>query len=226
MIEAAFLEGVIQMILAFVLITGAFIVTRRDLISLVETYRMQSFLLVVLALALYFVHSSQMLLLLAALTFVSKVWVVPHAIRKVQRRMNIHRDLEFTYLSPASSIVVTIFTILLVYHSFSGFLHEMELSNLFYLGAVFGISMALMGMLVTFTRRKIITKIIGYLTMENGVLLFGIFMTEIPFIIEVLIIIDLVILVLLATILSIGIDSTIEDFQLRLRRLQAGREEE
>ena len=62
-----------------------------------------------------------------------------------------------------------------------------------------------MGMLVIFSRKRIITKIVGYLTMENGVLLFGIFMAELPFIVELLIIIDLIILVILAAVLAFGI---------------------
>jgi len=82
-------------------------------------------------------------------------------------------------------------------------------------------------MLVIFSRRKVITKAIGYLTMENGVLLFGIFVADLPFIIEILIVIDLMILVLLTTILAIGLDSTIEEYHQRLQTLKiwSGRED-
>ena len=64
--------------------------------------------------------------------------------------------------------------------------------------------------------------------MENGVLLFGMFVTKLPFIIEFLIIIDLIILVLLTTILTVGIDSTLEDYHKRLHRfhLLQGSEEQ
>ena len=90
--------------------------------------------------------------------------------------------------------------------------------SLFFFGAVLGISLMLMGMMVTFSRKRAITKVLGFLSMENGVLLFGLFVTELPFIIEFLIIIDLIILVLLTAILSVGIDSTLEDYQKRLHR--------
>jgi hydrogenase-4 component E len=225
-IDAHFLEGAIQALLALVLITGAFIVTRRDLLSLVSTYRMQSLLLTLMAVALYGLHASEVLLYLAALTFISKVIIIPSTLNGVQRRMNIRRDTEFAYMSSAGSMLATIAMILLVYYSFSGFLHELSLSGLTYLGSVFGISLALMGMLVILTRRKVITKVIGYLTMENGVLLFGIFIAELPFIIEVLIIIDLIMLILIATILSVGLDGSVEDFQSRVLRLHGRREEE
>jgi hydrogenase-4 component E len=73
-----------------------------------------------------------------------------------------------------------------------------------------------MGMIVIFTRKQTLTNIIGYLTMENGVVLFSLFLTELPLLIEVLIIVDLIMLTLIVTILAFGIDSTIEEFHARL----------
>ena len=63
--------------------------------------------------------------------------------------------------------------------------------------------------------------------MENGVLLFGIFVADLPFVIEILIVIDLMILVLLTTILAIGLDSTKNEYHKRLQTLKiwSGREE-
>jgi hydrogenase-4 component E len=73
-----------------------------------------------------------------------------------------------------------------------------------------------MGMIVIFTRKQTLTNIVGYLTMENGVVLFSLFLTELPLLIEILIIIDLIMLTLIATVLAFGIDSTIEEFHARL----------
>ena len=97
--------------------------------------------------------------------------------------------------------------------------------NFVFFGAVIGLSLMLMGMMVMLSRKRALTKVLGFLSMENGVLLFGMFVTELPFIIEFLIIIDLIILVLLTTILTVGIDSTLEDYHKRLHRfhlLQGG----
>ncbi len=219
MITAALAESLTQALVVLVLISGAFIVTRKDLLSLVSTYQMQSLLLAGVALSLYSVDQSPTLLYLAGLTLVSKVLLIPYIIKRIQRKINISRDMEFHYVSPIASIFITIILILLVYGAFSNILKELALSNLFYLGAVFGISLTLMGMLITFSRKKVITKIIGYLTMENGVLLFSLFITELPFIIEVLILVDLFMIVLLATILSIGMDSSVEAYQERFHQL-------
>lgn len=219
MITVAVAESFTQALLVLVLITGAYIVTRKDLLSLVSTYQAQSLLLAGIALSLYATEQSPTLLYLAGLTLVSKVLLIPYIIKRIQRKINIPRDLEFHYVSPIASIFITIILILLVYVAFAKILKDLALSNLFYLGAVFGISLALMGMLVTFSRKKVITKIVGYLTMENGVLLFSLFITELPFIIEVLILVDLFMIVLLAMILAIGMDSSVEAYQERFSHL-------
>ena len=216
MITAAVAETWTQTLMVLIMITGAFIVTRKDLFSLVSMYQAQSLLLAGLALTLYPSEQSMTLLYLAALTFISKVLLIPYYIKRIQRKINIQRDLGFHYISPIASMFVTLMLVLLVYGSLSRILKELSLSNLFYLGAVFGVSLTLMGMLITFSRKKVITKIIGYLTMENGVLLFSLFLTELPFIIEVLIIIDLFMIVLLAATLATGMDSSIEEFQEKL----------
>jgi hydrogenase-4 component E len=126
------------------------------------------------------------------------------------------RDLEFRYLTPIGSILVGTALIFLVYWSFSRFLPVLSSDGLFLFGAVIGVSLTLMGMMVIFTRKRVITKILGYLTMENGVLLFSLFIAELPFIIELLIIIDLVMLIVLATVLAFGIDSSIDEFHNKL----------
>jgi hydrogenase-4 component E len=107
---------------------------------------------------------------------------------------------------------------LFVYLSFSNLLSGLNRfnSSLFFLGATVGMSIVFMGMIVIFTRKQTLTNIIGYLTMENGVVLFSLFLTELPLLIEVLIIVDLIMLTLIVTILAFGIDSTIEEFHARL----------
>ncbi len=220
MIDAIPIPGIIQAILVLIMITGALIVTRKDLLSLLSMYRLQSLLLMFLALVLYAESGNYVLLQMAVLTLASKVLLIPYIIRRMQKEINISKDISFHYISPAYSLFITVALIFFSYYSLSKTLNELTDNKLFYLGAVFGISLALMGMMVTFSRKKIVTKTIGYLMMENGALIFSIFITELPFLIEVLIIIDLVILVLLAAILAVGMDSSIEEFQAKLERIK------
>lgn len=216
------IENLSEILIVLVLATAAIIIVKRDILSLVKTYALQSFLLAVLA-SLFFIHSGNLTpLFLAILTIVSKTIVIPAFMKHILKKLNIKRDVQFHFLTANKSLIVSILIILFVYVSFSPLLAELELSGLFFLGATVGVSLVFIGMLVIFTRKQIITNIVGYLTMENGVLLFSLFLTELPLMLEILIVIDLIILTLLATIIAFGIDSSIEEFHTRLNPFQNG----
>ncbi len=216
------IENFAEILIVLVLATAAIIIVRRDISSLVKMYAAQSFLLAVLAL-LFFIESGNITpLFLAILTIVSKTIVIPTVMRHILKKLNFKRDVQFHFLTANKSLLVSILIILFVYVSFSPLLAELEVSGLFFLGATVGVSLLFIGMLVMFTRKQTITNIVGYLTMENGVLLFSLFLTELPLMVEILTIIDLIILTLLATILAFGIDASIEEFHARLNPFRNG----
>jgi len=221
MTDAALVQGMIRILLVCVIITAAYIISTRNLLSLVSVYSLQSLTLVFLSLALWTLDSSPVLLAIALITVVSKVIIIPYFIATVQEKIRIRRDIEFHFLSPTTSLILSMGLMLVVYMALGRILRGVPArENLFFFGAVIGISLMLMGMMVMLSRKRAITKVLGFLSMENGVLLFGMFVTELPFIIEFLIIIDLIILVLLTTILTVGIDSTLEDYHKRLHRFR------
>jgi hydrogenase-4 component E len=229
MIEPDVISGIIKILLVCVIITAAYIISTRNLLSLVSMYSLQSVTLVCLALALYAREPAFVLLAIALLTFLSKALIIPYFIATIQEKIRIKRDIDFHFLSPTSSLILSMALMLVVYMALTRVLSGTPAreNHLFVFGAVIGLSLMLMGMMVMLSRKRAITKVLGFLTMENGVLLFGMFVTELPFIIEFLIIIDLIILVLLTTILTVGIDSTLEDYNKRLHRfhLLQGEEE-
>ena len=230
MTEPVFFEGIIKILFVCIIITAAYIITTKNLITLVRVYALQSFALVAIALMLYWYEGIAILLAIAIITLIFKVIIIPYFIATIQEKIRIKRDIEFHFLSPTSSLLISLALMLLVYITLSRILVDPlakgSIGTPFFFGAVIGISLILMGMMVTFSRKKAITKVLGYLSMENGVLLFGLFVTELPFIIEFLIVIDLVILILLTTILTVGIDSTLEEYHNRLHRFYLWEEQE
>lgn len=219
MINTNFTGDAIEVLFVLVLSTSAFVITQRSLRSLFTIYAIQSFLLSLIAAVLYTEHRTLSLLFIALLTFFIKTLIIPAFLRRTLVVMPVKRDIEFRYLTPASSILLSAVLFFIVYTSFSNVAGQLFSDHLFFLGAVIGVSLTLMGMMVIFSRQKVVSKIVGYLTMENGVLLFGLFIAEMPFIIEVLIVIDLLMLIVLSTIMAFGIDSSIEAFHRRLIQL-------
>lgn len=214
--DAALFETLIKLLFVLILISAALIIIRRDLLSLVSTYAIQSALLAILAAVIYLKETNILLLYLALLTLISKVIIIPYAIKRIQQSLHLKRDVEFHYLTPTTAIFSSLLLVLVVYGFLSKILGELSLSSMFFLGATTGVSLTLMGLIVIFSRKQTITNIVGYLTMENGVLLFSLFMAELPLIIEFFIIVDLLMLTVLATIFAFGIDSSIEEFHAKL----------
>lgn len=205
-------DGVLSALFILALVSTVFIIKNKDIPSLFSYYALQSLLIAVIAIILFFKESKITLLVLSILTFVTRVLIIPYVINRIQKVMKMKRDVVFHYLTPVGSMIASILLIIIIYYSFSKFAADLSIAGVSYLGATLGISLTFMGMLIIFSRKKAITKIVGYLVMENGVLLFSLFFSELPMIVEVLIILDLIMLILLATILAFGIDSTLEQF--------------
>jgi hydrogenase-4 component E len=205
----------IKILFILILGTGSLIIIQKTLSAMFSLYSLQSLLITVIAVVLFIQTGSGVLMALAAISFVTKVILIPFMLNKVRKESNLKRDGSFRYLTPVTSILAGIALIFIVYGSFNN-VFNLSRGSLFFLGAVIGVSLALHGMLVIFSRKKVISKIVGYLMMENGILIFSLFMAELPFIIELLILVDLIIFILLAAVLAFGIESTEEDFQRKL----------
>jgi len=209
-------EGVVKVILVLVLVSAVVIISRRDILSLFRSYAAQSLLLALVAF-LSFIQDGQLVLLYTSvLILVVKGVFIPFILKRAQRGMSIDRDIDFHYLQPSGSILVSVLVIVGVYAAVADKLKVVSGGSLFLLGAVLGISLTLMGMMVIFSRRQVISKIVGYLVMENGVVLFSLFVSELPFLIEVLVLMDLVILVVISAILAFGMSSSLEEFHKSL----------
>jgi hydrogenase-4 component E len=213
-------EGILSALFVLILVTAAFILTRKNILSMFTNYAVQSFLISIIALILFLEEGSITLLVLSILTFATRVLIIPYVIKKIQKIMKIQRDVSFHYLTPITSLMVSIILIISIYYSFYKFAANLSLAGVSYLGSILGISLTFIGMLVIFSRKKAITKIVGYLVMENGVLLFSLFFSELPLIVEILIVLDLIMLILIAVILAFGIDSTLDEFHEKINPLQ------
>jgi hydrogenase-4 component E len=157
----------IRICLILVLVSGGFLLSSRNLINLVRTYQVQSSLLVLIALGLMALEQNMVLLLVAALTLISKVFGIPYCIGFIQKRMSLKQDLTFSYLHPPGALMLSILIILLVYICFSRILESLYAANsLFFLGSVIGVSLVLMGLIAVCTRKMAISKVLGYLSME------------------------------------------------------------
>ena len=210
-------DDAVRLSLIFVFITAIFIIRKRTLNNNVKLYALQSFLISLIGIILYIEQENIVLFFLALLTLISKVLFIPYYISRIARRLKLKRDIKYEYLSGTQSILLSLFVILIVYEIMTTALSSMNITgDIIFIGAVAGVSLAFIGLMIIFSRRLVITDIIGYLTMENGFVLLGLTIADLPYIIEVLIILDVFMITLLSAVLAFGIDSTIEEFHRNL----------
>jgi len=215
MIGTFFSINTITIFSVLILLTAAMITISKNLMSMIFIYSMQSLLIVIIAVMLYISEKNPILFTIAVLTFLSKVIIIPFITEKVQHKLRIKRDVTFHHLSPVGSIFLSILVFFIVYAAFSSLAGILaDKTSLIIISL--SVSLVFMGMIIMFTRKQMITNVIGYLTMENGVLLFSLFVAELPLIIEFLVLLDLIMLILLITLMAFGIDSGIEEYHARI----------
>lgn len=192
------------------------IISRRNLISLIDTYALHSLALSVIALLFFLEQGSYVFLYAAILTILSKSLFIPILLKRTQKSMNIYTDLGYHYLKPTSSIFLSLLIIISGFFIFSGIKDYLGLSPFSYFGVIIGFSLIMIGFMIIFSRIKIITKIIGYLIMENGVVLLSLFIGEMPLLVEFMVLMDLLVLVAITSILGFGMSSSMEEFHAKL----------
>ena len=211
-----FIDELINMFLVILIILTVTMVSRRNLISLINSYAFHSLSLSLVSFLFFLKDLDLIFLYTAVLTIISKSYLIPVLLKRTQKNMKIYTDVEYHYLQPISSIFFSLLVIISAFFIFLEIKDYLDFVFSSYLGLVMGFSLVMIGFMIIFSRIKIITKIIGYLIMENGVVLLSLFIGEMPLLIEVLILMDLLVLVAITAILGFGMDSSLEDFHKRL----------
>ncbi|HII16713.1 TPA: hydrogenase subunit [Candidatus Woesearchaeota archaeon] len=210
------IDELIKVCMVLLVVLTALVISRRNLISLINTYALHSLVLSAIAFLFFLGEGANVFLYASILTIITKLWLIPALLKRTQKIMKIYTDLEYHYLHPTSSIFLSLFIVIIVFLAFSGIKDDLGLDPFNYFGVVMGFSLVLIGFMIIFSRIKIITKTIGYLVMENGVVLLSFFVGEMPFLIEVMVLMDLLALVAITSILGFGMNSSIEEFHKRL----------
>lgn len=148
-----------------------------------------------LGLALYLAHAHGGLrvLALALAAGLLKAFVIPAILLRAMRNASIRREIEPFVGFTTSLLLGALATGLsLVFSRSLPLLHE-------HVGALIvpaSFATVLTGFLVLTTRRKAITQVVGYLTLENGIFVFGLTLVEaMPLLVEMGVLLDLVVAV-------------------------------
>jgi hydrogenase-4 component E len=186
----------ISVILITFLITLFYMAIANRLMTYIKVLAIQGALLFfVVFIQLYEINTFNLILILLE-TIVFKSLAVPIFLAYIIRRNNITREAE-PFLPNFVSLVITTLIVLITI-LIANTINDQHIDKIFF---VVALSTLFFGLYVIATRRKIITHVMGYMVIENGVFVLSLAIgNEMPMLVNMGILLDI-----FATVLILGI---------------------
>jgi len=196
----------ITLMAALMLVVQLFLVVQRMLLTSIRLFAIQSVFLAGIAGVIAFVHNAGHVYVIAALTIIGKVVLLPRLLNRLVRRINITQEIEPLLNAPTSMLLCGGLTLL-------GYIVARPFTSLERLGnntLAIAMTLVLTGFFLMFNRRKAITQVLALLTVENGVMLAAVALTTygMPLVVELGIFFDVMVAVMILGILVYRIRET------------------
>jgi len=137
---------------------------------------------------------------LGLLTIVTKVIIIPIIINKSLNQLKVNREMDLIVNGFVSYILTGIF--IMISFGILNTSHDNFIKT--------GIALFIIGVLLMVARKKAITQMIGFLTFENGIVLFEISLTKMSLVIEAGIVFEGLLLALVMGIMIFHINKTFD----------------
>lgn len=118
----------------------------------------------------------------AAIALVFKGFVIPMALRRIVKQLGIHREVEqvvgigLTMMAGIGLAALSIILILRVTENADAFARE---------DLAFALSVVLLGLLMMVTRRNAVSQVVGFMSLENGLILAAAGARGMPLVVEI-----------------------------------------
>jgi len=155
----------INLLAALLLLLAFAMLTQRRILSLINLFAIQGFVLVLSTTVVAYSTDQGHLYYSALLTLALKVGLLPWILHRLTRALNVQWDVETLINIPATMLL----GIALVIFAFNLATPISEIAGTI-TKSTLGIAMAciLLSFLMMITRRKAVSQVIGFLSMENG----------------------------------------------------------
>jgi hydrogenase-4 component E len=155
----------INLFAAILLLLAFAMLAQRRIVSLIDLFAAQGFVLALSTAVVAYTTTQPHLYQSTALTLLLKVFLLPWLLHRLVRKLDVRFEFEGLINIPTTMLI----GIVLVVFSFNLALPISQLANTV-TRATLGIALAciMLSFLMMITRRKAITQVIGFLSMENG----------------------------------------------------------
>ena len=172
---------VAHMLGAGVLVLSFVLLYQRRLSAVINGYALQAFVLAAAAAWQAWAQDAPHLYLTAAITLGAKAVAIPLGLRMIVRRLNVNRSLESAlgiFPSMALGVLLVALSILVVLPV------TLNAQVITREQLALALSVVLIGMLMMITRRTALTQVIGFMSLENGIILAAISVSGMPLVVE------------------------------------------
>jgi hydrogenase-4 component E len=175
--DMAHMLGGAALILSFALLY------QRRITAVINIYAMQGIIVGAAAAWAGWSQAAPHLYITALIALVAKGVVIPIALHRIVVRLNVHREIETTlgiFPSMILGVGLVALSISVVLPSTSGGqAHTLTREDL-----TLALSVVLLGMLMMITRRNALTQVVGFLSLENGLILAAVGIEGMPLVVE------------------------------------------
>ncbi len=178
--DVAHLLGGAVLVLSFALLA------QRRLSAVINLFAVQSAVLAAAAAWQGHVHHDPELYLTATITFAAKAVIVPLALRRIVRSFDIHRTVETAVgigLSMMAAVGLVALSVLVVLPIGM----QAAASALTREDLALALSVILLGLLMMIARRNAISQVVGFMSLENGLILAAVGVAGMPLVVELVV---------------------------------------
>lgn len=197
---------------SIVLLFGILLLWRRSPGAYITSFRLQSAVLsVMIAMIGYFGRDPE-LYFVAGFMFILKALVLPRFLDRMRIDLNVSREND-PYINNASSLIVAGLLVLLAYEIMRPLMRIGSLPTRN--GIPLAMGLVFVGLFTVLSRKKAFTQIIGFLVLENGIVLLAALGTYgIPLVVELGVFLDVLMGFLVMQVLVYQIHGTFETIDI------------
>ncbi|VVC85261.1 formate hydrogenlyase [Sideroxydans sp. CL21] len=202
----------INLLAALLLLIAFAMLTQRRILSLINLFALQGFVLALSTFVVAYSTSQHHLYYSAGLTLLLKVLVLPWLLHRLIRKLNVRWDVETMINIPTTMLV----GIALVIFSFNLAAPISQLSEGITRGLI-GIALAsvLLSLLMMLTRRKAVSQVVAFLSLENGLFFAATSATQgMPLVVELGIALDVLVATFIFGIFFFQIRETFDSLDI------------
>jgi hydrogenase-4 component E len=170
-------------LLAGGLVLASFVLLYQDrLYSLLNVYAMHAFVLALSVAWQAFIQDAPHLYVAALIALVFKATIIPLVLRRIVERLGIHREIEtvvgigLTMLAGIALVALSMVVMLRVTSEATPIARE---------DLAFALAVVLLGLLIMVTRRNAVGQVVGFMSLENGLVLAATGAKGMPLVVEI-----------------------------------------